>query len=432
MGSRLFWRRSLAAAGYYSAAAVGFVGTVVAARELGVHRFGLVAIVLAATGFLQTLLDISVEEAVLKYGFRYIAGEDWGRLRRLFTRAWSFKLVGALLGGLGLAALAPFGHALFHGGGLEAPLLVAGLLPVAQAPEGLAAVALMLHGRYDVRGGFLFVSAALRTIGLAVGARYGVLETVIGVVAAQSVATAAIGIAGLGAIRRFPRPAELPLGEDRWPVVRFFLQSSLGTGVVSLRALLAPLVLGILANPTQVGLFRTAQAPQTGFAALSAPARLILLTEQTRDWEQGRLDAVFAGIRRFTLATSLAMVAVLPPLLWFTPDLIRVVYKPSFLPATNATRLILGAAALQLIVGWTKSLPIAVGKPWLRILAHGVETVVLLPLIVVLGAAFGATGAAEAVLASTAVFVALWALLVVWLRRESLPVGRREIEAVPL
>ena len=64
------------------------------------------------------------------------------------------------------------------------------------------------------------------------------------------------------------------------------------------------------------------------------------------------------------------------------------------------------AAALQFVFGWSKSLPVSIGRPGLRVLAHGVESVVMIPLVVVLGREWGATGAAGAVLASTVVFCA--------------------------
>ena len=48
-------------------------------------------------------------------------------------------------------------------------------------------------------------------------------------------------------------------------------RSSAATGMISLRTTLAPLLLGVVAGPTQVGLFRIAQAPQTGFSGCSAP-----------------------------------------------------------------------------------------------------------------------------------------------------------------
>src|SRR5712691_2937711 len=102
MRSRLFWRRSAAAAGIYSSAVLGFAGTSVALHLFSSHTFGLYALVLAATGFFQSLLDLTVEEALIKFGFRYTTREDWGRLRRLFESALVFKLAGGVLAALAL------------------------------------------------------------------------------------------------------------------------------------------------------------------------------------------------------------------------------------------------------------------------------------------------------------------------------------------
>lgn len=419
MGSRLLWRRSATAVGMYSAALLGFLGQVLAARTLGPREFGQLAIVIAVTGFFQLLMDLTVEEAVIKYGFRYSTAEDWGRLRRLFRRALSVKGIGALLAGIAIAALAPAAHTLFGADGLVAPLLVAAFLPLAQSPEGMAGATLILQGRYDVRGYFLALSMALRCAALGVGSQYGVTETVIGVVLAQVVATAAVCGAGWVAFRRFPEAAPVPLGSDRRAILGFVGQSTLATAMVSARATFAPLMLGIVANPAQVGFFRAAQAPQVAFATLTAPVRLILLTEQTRDWERGARAAVLAGVRRFTIAAGLLALVLLPPALWFMPDLIRLTYSAQYLPATDAARLILAAAALQAVVGWTKSLPVSIGRPGLRVVTHGIETAVLVPLVVALGALWGATGAAAAVLVATGVFVAVWVVALSRIRRDA-------------
>ena len=69
--------------------------------------------------------------------------------------------------------------------------------------------------------------------------------------------------------------------------------------MISLRRRSSLLVLGRRRVDAQVAFFRAALAPQQAFAVVSAPARLILLTEQTRDWERGTRDAVFAGMRRY-------------------------------------------------------------------------------------------------------------------------------------
>ena len=258
-----------------------------------------------------------------------------------------------------------------------------------------------------------------------VGTQVGVTATVLGVLAAQVVTTAAIVGVGIAALRRFPAAAPAPLADDRPGVLRFVLQSTIGTGLVSLRTWIAPLALGVVRSPTEVGWFRGAQAPQQGFNALSAPVRLILLTEQTRDWERGEPALVFAGLRRYVIGSTLLMAVALAPLEWAMPWLVKLFLGHDYAPAANAARLVLGAAAIQLILGWTKSFPVSIGRPGLRIVAHGVETAVLLPLIVVFGKLWGVTGAAGAVLASSGAFAIVWAVLVLRLRKR--PLTRLEV-----
>jgi uncharacterized membrane protein len=59
----------------------------------------------------------------------------------------------------------------------------------------------------------------------------------------------------------------------------------------------------------------------------------------------------------------------------------------------------------------------------LRIWTHGLEALIVLPLIVALGAAWGATGAAGAVLVGTAAFALAWLWLFVRVRPEDAIVG---------
>jgi O-antigen/teichoic acid export membrane protein len=281
----------------------------------------------------------------------------------------------------------------------------------------VSSAALILHGRYDVRAWLLACSLGLRLVGLAVGAHFGVTEAVTGMVAAQLAATAILGSAGLLAFRRFPTAPAARLGGHRRGILRFVVQSSLATGVVSLRGALAPVLLGIVTNPVQVGFYRIALAPQNGLSSLSAPARLILLTEQTRDWSRGAFDVVFAGVRRYMIGAALLMAVLVPPLYVFMPELVRFVFQAKNAGASDAARLVLVAGALQLVWGWAKSFPVSIGRPGLRVVAHAIESAVLVPLVVVFGLYWGATGAGGAVLASTAVYCAVWTVLLLRVRR---------------
>ena len=433
MRSRLLWRRSATAAGLYAAVVFGLLGTIVAANVLGLAEFGVFATALAAASFFQTLLDLTVEDSLTKFGFRYVSREEWGKLRRLFRRALELKLAGGAVAGLALVVLSRFADGVFDTSGLQAALLAVAALPLAQAPENVAGTALLLRGRYDVRGAYLALSMALRLAAIAVGVHFGVWQALALVVVAQAASTATVSLVGRSALRRFPSSPPVSLGEDRRPIVSFVLGSSLATGVVSLRTTLAPLVLGVVAGTNAVGLFRVAQAPQSGLTAATAPVRLVLLTEHTREWERGRESAVMAAVRAYTTRAAALMAVAVPLFFVLMPWLVRTFFRDdAYEAAITAARIVLFAGAIQVILGWSKSLPTTIGRPRLRVITHGVEAVVLLPLVAVLGAEWGVTGAAVAVLLSAVAFAATWAVLLVGVRADVR--GRRDgvVEGVSL
>ncbi|HWB23580.1 MAG TPA: hypothetical protein VG652_11925 [Gaiellaceae bacterium] len=414
-------RRSGAAIGIYTSAALGIAGSLIVFRVLKPHDAGRYSIVIGAVSFFSLLVDLTSDEALVKYGFRYAAQEDWGRFHQVVRLTFSFEFAASLVASALIAAVAPFMGSIFNGGdGLLVPMLIATLLPPLQAIESMGAAALTLRSRYDIRSAFLTFSMALRLVGLAIGTHYGVTQAILGILVAQLLTTGAIAASGIRALRQFPAASRAPLGDDRTPVLRFVFQSSLDTGLTSLRTWVAPLTLGMVRDATTVGYFRAAQAPENGFAVFSAPARMILLTDQTRDWELGRFHAVIADLRRYILAATLLMAVILPPVEVLMPWLVRTILGPSYIPATDAARLILGSAAIQLIFGWTKSFPVTIGRPGLRVFAHAVETAVLLPLIVIFGDLWGATGAGAAVLISACAYGLVWVAIMVRLRRTDL------------
>ena len=225
MQTRLLWRRSATAIGLYGSVALGLLGGLVAARELHPDRYGLYSLAVFGAGFFQVLLDLTVEEAMIKYGFRYTTTEEWGKLRRLYRRSMMLKTAGAVLASLVLLAIAPFADELFSADGLTGPYLLAALLPISFIPEAPAGAALVLDGRYEVRAVYNFLTALLRTIGLVIGAHFGVTEAILGLVLGQFAGSAlgqrggAPGVQPLparaaGAARRRPprdRPVRDPL-----------------------------------------------------------------------------------------------------------------------------------------------------------------------------------------------------------------------------
>ena len=292
MQTRLLWRRSATAIGLYGSVALGLLGGLVAARELHPDRYGLYSLAVFGAGLLpgaarphrrggddQVRLPLHDDRAVGQAAPPLPpvdAAEDGRRRGRLARSAGRSRRSPT-------SSSAPTG--------LTAPFLLAALLPISFIPEAPAGAALVLDGRYEVRAVYNFLTALLRTIGLVIGAHFGVTEAILGLVLGQFAGSALVSAAALRAFNRFPHAPPEPLGEDRREIVQFVIRSSIGSTIVSARAAVVPLLLGLVSVPRQVGFFRASQAPQTGLTALTAPARLILVTEQTRDWEAGATHA---------------------------------------------------------------------------------------------------------------------------------------------
>jgi O-antigen/teichoic acid export membrane protein len=415
MGSRAVRRRSTTAVGVYTATALG-VGTTIAATKILGGDYAQFAIVFSVVGFFQMLLDLTVDEALIKYGFRYVTGEDWGRLRRLFELALGFKLGGGVLALVVIAALAPASHAIW-GENLAAPLLVGAFVPLAQATETIAGCALILREQLHVRAWFYTVGMGARLTGTALGATQGVLGAMVGLLAAQVVSTLAISFTGWSALRAFPHHASRSLGEDRADLRRFVISSSVATSLTSGRATLGTWLIGAIAPLKQAAYFRNAQAPLTALSAISSPARLTLLAEQTADYERGHRDRVRRMLKRYILYSTLLMCVAVPIGWLLMPWAMQIAFSHDYREhATTAGRIILIVGALQFVFGFSKTLPVSIGRPNLRVISHGIEVALFIPLLIVFGRAWGATGGALAMLVSTAVFCLVWVVILVQLR----------------
>lgn len=410
MRSRVLRRRAATAFGIYGAALVGFLATIVAARELSVADFARFAVVFATTSLLQLFVDLTIDEVVVKYGNRYAAREDWGRFRRLFEIGLAVKLAGGAAGSLAIAGAAFLAPHIWNLSGLRDALLVASLIPLIQQPEGMAGAVLLVRNRYDLRGALLLWSMLLRLAAIAVGARHGLIWLFAAIVVAQAVSSVTVCAVAYAAYRRYPRAPRAPLGDDAREIRAFAVQSTIASGLTSLRTSLPTVLVGVVATGRQVGYFRAAQAPSTAFASLSAPARLVLLAEQTRDVEHGRTERAYGLLRRYIVATAL-LGLVITPVLWIAmPTLIRWVYKAKYVPAADAFRVMLLAAVVQLVFAWTKSFPVSIGRAGLRTVGQLCEIAVLVPAVLLLAHRYGATGAAGGVLAGAATLAVFWSV----------------------
>lgn len=429
MASRALRRRSTTAVGVYAATVLGVGTTIAATKILGTHDYAKFAVVFSIVGFFQMLLDLTVDEALIKYGFRYVTGEDWGRLRRLFEVAVAFKLAGGVLALVVIVALAPFSSSIWSGEhGLAWPLVVGAFVPLAQATETIAGCALILREKLHVRAWFYTVGMGARLAGVAIGSTHGVLGAMLGLLAGQVVSSLAITGTGWRAWRSFPIHESRPLGEDRADLRRFIISSTAATSLTSGRATLGTWLIGAIAPFKQAAYFRNAQAPLTAMQAISGPARLVLLAEQTADYERGHRDRVRRLLFRYIVFSAVLMLVIVPVGWFLMPWAMEIAYNNDFRRhATDAGRIVLFVGALQFVSGFSKTLPVSIGRPNLRVVSHAVEVAVFIPLLVIFGHYWGATGGALAMLVSTGVFCVVWAWLLYSLREALANVAPAEV-----
>ena len=117
-GLGLTRRRVVAFAGVYGSVALGLAASLVVLRVLGPAGAGRFTIVIATADFLALLVWLTSDDALVKYGFRYAAKEEWGRFQRLIRVAFAAELAASLVATALIVAIVPFVDSIFaHGAG---------------------------------------------------------------------------------------------------------------------------------------------------------------------------------------------------------------------------------------------------------------------------------------------------------------------------
>lgn len=413
-----FWRRrswlvqtGRSGIAMYTFAILGFATNLVVARALGPHNFGAVVLAMTTVGFLATLLDFSLEEAVLHHGANALERDDPGSLRTLIRTSLRLDVtVGVAVFAI-LVSAAPT-IATFVSDGMLAPrlLVLAGLELLVSTANGTTGAVLLLSGRPELRAWALAWTAALRFAAVLF------VINVLGGGAERILVAFAVG-AGLGAIAQATvgriierrmwgssiagRPVRVA------PLMSFGFHSSTTTTIIAVRLALVTVVLGRGAGPLEVGLLAIAMLPVTLAEIATSPVRTTVLAEQAKLAAAGRFDVLLRAVKGYT-AGALAVGLVAAVFGWaFLPTLLRRLYGDGYASAATTARLLLPAAVASLAVAWAKGLPAAIGRPqvrtWVSLVELAATAVVVIPL-----AARGAEGVAIALSIVAAIVAILW------------------------
>ncbi len=403
---RAWWRRAAhTAAGTYLGTAVAFAATVLAARGLGPHGFGLVTLAVAITSLIATMLDLTLEEAVVHHGYRARERQNFAAMRGLVRTAFVLDLaMGFVVCGAIVALSGPIAD-IASAGRLDPKLIVlAALIPLVTTVNSTTGAVLLLANRPDLRAwvttGTNVVRLGTMVVALEIGSPAAVI---VSYVAGEMVGAVVLGgLAWRVGWRRWAaRTHEYVVPVPARELMRFGALSSITGTLNAAWSALIPVVLGRVAGPTTVGVFRVAMFPQFIATNLTGPFRLVMLPEQARI--AARRDV--ARLRRLVRNQTLIGTAVATPLviaLYFAlPWVITTLYGDRFAGAITAARILLIAIYGNFAFVWYGTFSGAIGRPGLRTSIAVFDLFLLGGLLALLGAS-GPEGAAIA-----------WAIMVV-------------------
>jgi O-antigen/teichoic acid export membrane protein len=398
--TRAWWHRAgHTAIAVYVSTALAFLGTLAVARGLGPHELGTVVLAVAIATLFGTLLDLSLEEAVVHHGYRALAGRDTPAVRGLIRASLILDLAIGVVVALSVVVLAAPLADIGSAGRLDPNLVrLAALVILAGTLDSTMSAILQVAGRPDLRGWVMTITNLARLIGVLIAVHIGSAAAVIVAYAAGN----AVGAVVHGLIARSLVRRRWPLGDEppvlRVPVkelVRFGSLTSLTTSVAAANGALIPVILGRAAGPAEVGLFRVGSFPVFLSDNVSAPLRLVLYPEQARLSAKGDVAQIRRAIRSHTLA-GFAVSLPFAIAAWFLlPWLLPLLYSDQFEGAVTTARILLIAAVVRFAASWFKTLPAALGKPQLRAALALLELGLMVSLLIILGDQ-GSEGAAIA------------------------------------
>ena len=368
------------AAGSQGATVLSQITTLLLVRTVTRVEVGQVVFAQSVAVLAFLVLDPRFEDAVQRY-VPLLRKESEARSRALFWRLLRWDL------GLGVATTVAAALAWFTGVLPSTDLCRPGYLALAFSAIGVGSMIGTLHAGFAVSGGLpaLGRRTIVASVATATVTAVFVLNFGAGGYLAATVVAAAIQVAlllpyclrhlSLRAVTTRPRLVDrtLPAG-----FVRFVVTSSLGTSlsVGSDSGMLA--MVGLSGGPDLVAVIRVAGAPGRMLMSALSPIATQVFPRLSRFAAEGDL----AGIRRMTRKASLVVLvpvipAILTSLVLMGPAL-ELLYGQRYRQAAPVAVLFVVASCLRCLVLWAKVLPLAAGRPGLRVRVVAVESALML------------------------------------------------------
>ena len=385
------------------------LGLLVLAQVETVTVVGQVVFAQAVAGVVLLFLDLRFEDAIQRY-FPQMAMRSQATAEAFFWRLvrWdvAFGLCLALMTTIALATgIIP-----------ETDSLVPPLVWVALLSSGLTTCVGSINAGFAVTGG-LTLLGQLSLVAATANALFMGAGAVLGGGLGYLLGGLVGSLLQLALFLRFVRQRVKPSRHKIPPppgMFKFLMSSSAASSVAVGSESGVLTVAGLTGSPTLVALLRVSQAPARLLMAAFSPiavqafprlANMAVVRDQTG------IAKLAERATRLTLIASGTLCLVALPLVH---AVVETAFGPPYLAATLGVSLMLASGVLRSSIAWSKVLPLAVGRPGLRLVVVLVESAIMLAGAAILTYVVEDPGTATSWLAGLHLTLALL-LFVFWL-----------------
>ncbi|NYI21870.1 lipopolysaccharide biosynthesis protein [Sphingobium indicum] len=380
-------------------------------RTLGVADFGRFALVLSATGLIQTLVNFDSWQIVVRYGQPHLASGNGDALNRVLRFCILIDLGSAVAGGL-IAAfiILAFGPLmqLSAGMGWQAWIFcMVMMITIRSSPTGV----LRLFDRFDT-GAF---AETMIPVGRMIGAALAwmLMPDVTGFLIAWGAAELLCAISywwlalrvGGDRLGSWRAGRALDARRENPGIVGFLTATNLQTTLSSVGQQVAVLVVGLFAGPAGAGLYRLANQLANSLTKISGLLSRSIFVELSRTHSSHGHEALGTLFRRTNRLALVAGAVIIALILAVGHPLLGLIAGKAFLPAYPLLLLLGIAACIDLVGVSYRPLLMATDRASLSLRITLVSTVLLLGMQAALLPIYGTVGAASAnIVASIAGF----------------------------
>ena len=414
---------------------MGIFHTGMVARMLGPEGIGLLGLFTATSGLFGSVLKLTSSGTIVTFISRSLAADDKKDAAHIIRYCHIVDFVSSLVAYGTFIIFARYFSQLF-GVSQEYRLLLVfwGVTLVLSSIYWDSQALLQLSNRFNWIFYQNLFRAILKTSLIAVlfWIGSGLQEVVWVNVLMLGIDSCCLFILGQIALRRIGIRWFLGDGASWWKVPKdvrkFQIVSHVRSIIKSVNRYVDTLMIGLIANPVQVGFFRASkqitnllQTPLQTFNASLYPT-------YSRLWFSGQTQQLRRLVKRFTLGFAIVgMLGIV--VLFFSVDwIIRLILGPDFLPARAIVVILLQSVLIFIMMIPLYSLPAAVGLAGPQLSAAIAALVVQLIIMWFMVPRLGAVGAAWANVA----YVVIWALVllptIVQLLREKEPAKKSQAE----